>query len=395
MSCSEHAQGSHQTMLRVLTTDAIVEIARRVPWFDLFVFRLVCTEFNVAFRTGKLRAQKTPQFAVLATPSRLAWAKAAFPELFESWANVPPLHVVVAAAAANDPFCSFSRGGMLFAHLAGNREYAESAVATAARHGHISLVKILSAQLNCCTNRTCADAAYGGHLDILEYLIKDRSVWWHRYLPLPWDETTLSSAVAGGHVDVLEWLIGHNAPGSRQLDAGLCKAAAKGGQLRMLQALVAHGCKCDDEAICIEAAAAGNVQMLQWAMQQGFPWKMDMLTITAVQGGHLHVLEWLNPPMGTEVPYFLMPPFNIGTSAVNMAAAGGHIPVLTWLVQRGHRLGKEACHYAARNGHLAVLKWLRAQDPPCPWTHKVVEAALANGHNEIAVWATANGCPVT
>jgi hypothetical protein len=43
---------------------------------------------------------------------------------------------------------------------------------------------------------TCADAAGGGHLEVLK---------WARENDCPWDELTCVSAAKHGHLEVLQW----------------------------------------------------------------------------------------------------------------------------------------------------------------------------------------------
>ena len=43
---------------------------------------------------------------------------------------------------------------------------------------------------------TCAQAAEGGHLEVLQ---------WARQNGCPWDEYTCAEAAGGGHLEVLQW----------------------------------------------------------------------------------------------------------------------------------------------------------------------------------------------
>ncbi len=47
-----------------------------------------------------------------------------------------------------------------------------------------------------CRTDTCASAAFGGRLSLLQ---------WARAAGCPWDEKTCSTAADGGHLDVLVW----------------------------------------------------------------------------------------------------------------------------------------------------------------------------------------------
>jgi hypothetical protein len=50
---------------------------------------------------------------------------------------------------------------------------------------------------------TCAKAAGGGHLDVLQ---------WARANGCPWDWKTCIAAAEGGHLDVLLWACDHGCP---------------------------------------------------------------------------------------------------------------------------------------------------------------------------------------
>ena len=50
---------------------------------------------------------------------------------------------------------------------------------------------------------TCADAASGGHLEVLQ---------WARANGCPWDEETCREAAEGGHLEVLQWARANGAP---------------------------------------------------------------------------------------------------------------------------------------------------------------------------------------
>ena len=69
-----------------------------------------------------------------------------------------------------------------------------------AKYGCLESVKILRAHDPPCPwdEWTCANAAIGGHLHVLQWLRSQDP-------PCPWDEETCSGAATGGHLDVLQW----------------------------------------------------------------------------------------------------------------------------------------------------------------------------------------------
>ena len=47
-----------------------------------------------------------------------------------------------------------------------------------------------------------------------------------------------------------------------------------------------------------------------------------------------------------------------------LAAQGGHLGVMKYLVSEGMRFDEDTYYHAAEGGHLAVLKWLRSEGYP-------------------------------
>jgi len=80
-------------------------------------------------------------------------------------------------------------------------------------------------------------------------------------LPCPWDEETYAAAF-GGHLDVLNWALEHGWP----WDQTTCATAAEGGQQEVLKWARQHDCPWDQRT-CEAAIQAGTV--LQWARDHG------------------------------------------------------------------------------------------------------------------------------
>ena len=76
-----------------------------------------------------------------------------------------------------------------------------------AKYGCLESVKILRAHDPPCpwNERTCSDAAGGGHLNVLQ---------WARYHdpPCPWNNDTCRYAAKGGHLHVLQWARSQDPP---------------------------------------------------------------------------------------------------------------------------------------------------------------------------------------
>ncbi|GMF44317.1 unnamed protein product [Phytophthora fragariaefolia] len=105
----------------------------------------------------------------------------------------------------------------------------------------------------------------------------------------------------------------------------------------------------------------------------------------AAAGGHLNVVRWLheNRPEGCT------------TAAMNMAAANGHLEMVVWLHNnRSEGCTTDAIDAAARGGHLDVIKWLHAhRSEGC--TTMAMNNAAATGSLAVLKWLHENcseGC---
>lgn len=181
--------------------------------------------------------------------------------------------------------------------------------------------------------------------------IKLLQSWKHDKWPQP-----LSFEMAKeGQIEAFRWALAQSPP--LRLNAGMCRAAAQGGQLEMLQWLRAQGCSWSHYT-CEAAVKNGHLGVLQWAHANGCELRYSMLR-TAAWSGHLEVFRWLYVDCGLREP----------------------------------PLDAQVCMYAAKRGRLEILQWLRAQSPPYEWDARTVAVALDKGHHAVVEWARANGCP--
>jgi len=134
--------------------------------------------------------------------------------------------------------------------------------------------------------------------------------------------------------------------------------------------------------LCRYAAKGGHLAVLQWARAQGYPWD-ERTCAWAAENGHLDVLQWAR---AHGCPWEGM--------TCEMAAKNGHLAVLQWARAKGCPWGWRTCAMAARNGYLEVLQWARARG--CPWNDNRVfgmcEGAAYGEHLKVLKWARAKGC---
>ncbi|CAB9519493.1 ankyrin repeat protein [Seminavis robusta] len=126
--------------------------------------------------------------------------------------------------------------------------------------------------------RTCADAASNGHLEVLK---------WARENRCPWNEGTCGGAASPGHAEILKWARENGCPWNEWTSA----YAAKNGHLAVLRWARENGCPWD-EWTCTYAAESGHLDILKWARENGCPW--DEQTYQAASNGHWEALLWEN-----------------------------------------------------------------------------------------------------
>ena len=133
---------------------------------------------------------------------------------------------------------------------------------------------------------TCAHAAAGGHLEVLQ---------WARENGCPWDWKTCAWAAEGGHLAVLRAV----SKGMRDaVDATGRKVeefkeddAVERGYLSTLKCLRRRGVLKNERLLCAAAARKGDLEALKALRAESFPW--DALTCSyAARGGHFEVLKW-------------------------------------------------------------------------------------------------------
>jgi hypothetical protein len=127
-------------------------------------------------------------------------------------------------------------------------------------------------------NRTvlCPMAARGGGLEALQFLLVDRNC--------QWAASTCAAAARGGHLPVVQWASQHGCPWNDHV-------VPKWGQItEFLKGNRRLGPWEDDT--CAVAAERGYLHIVQWAWANGFRMSRYM-TIAAARNGHLQTLMWL------------------------------------------------------------------------------------------------------
>lgn len=189
-----------------------------------------------------------------------------------------------------------------------------------------------------------------------------------------------------------------------QLDAGLLVAAVRAHVTKVMTFLVEHGLKTEDarsreKTALFVAAETGNVEAVEFLIGLGVnidapcvPSTFEMVPIEgAAREGHLAVVRLL-------LEHRAWP-----GKALSMAAEGGHLDVVEYLLSRNldvndsERSATTPLWYAAQAGHVEIVKVLleKGADPamPCHRGEPITAAAEA-GHLDVIRHLLAHGANV-
>lgn len=157
---------------------------------------------------------------------------------------------------------------------------AASLCALAARAGAPAALRLLRERAGASwAANTCANAAFGGHLECLRLAHLGGCAW---------DETASASAAESGSLDCMRYAHEHGCPWAPRAPA----LAAGRGHLDCLAYARAHGCPWDATAVCAEAAFAGQLGCLRFALDHA-PLPGANACAWAAAGGHLSCLQLL------------------------------------------------------------------------------------------------------
>lgn len=251
---------------------------------------------------------------------------------------------------------------------------------------------------NVCTG-VCVAAAAAGKLDVLDWACENGGVL---------TAVTFSAAAGAGHHHVLDALRARGCP----VDNSACAAAAAShGRVNTLAWLRRHINPCPwDETACAAAAANGHLIALQWLRKMCASWDHETCA-SAARGGHLRVLDWAFHA-GCPLPGWpcvreiaaergdlatftwarehehLAP---ISRGSVELAAIGGDVRIMQYMVDDGCARPDSAILAAAQRGNREMMQFLLENG--WKWCPRIADVLGINGHRELREWALQNGCP--
>ena len=108
----------------------------------------------------------------------------------------------------------------------------------------------------------------------------------------------------------------------------------------------------------------------------------EAFTAELAKHGYAGVLRWATQKEGC--------PVSVETCA-SIALEKGYLEVIKWARDNNWKSDAKSTATVAQGGYLELLQYLKAVNTP--WDGRVVYLAVLNGHDEVARWAFANGCP--
>ncbi len=126
----------------------------------------------------------------------------------------------------------------------------------------------------------------------------------------------------------------------------LCAAAVQGGSLKSLKYLRDNGVEWD-ERVCTFAAEKGRYDIIKYARENKCPWDEDDVGTFAAENGHIDLLGKLKE-LDFEFPSYI----------TAMAAIGGRLKTLKYLVKEGHCVDDYTFTAALEGGDSDILEYL-------------------------------------
>jgi ankyrin repeat protein len=238
------------------------------------------------------------------------------------------------------------------------------ALAKACDQGNLDLVKYLvlrqyqhspDGRLN--LQPALARAAYHGHMSIVRFLIES---------PVA-AQSTLAGAQGRIRLKRLQWAL---------------TEAARGNQVAPIQYLMQFHCRnythtsthsCVDRALD-QAARQGNLDLVKYFIDRGVT-RLDSALRQASLRGHVDVVNYLIERGARD--------FN---PALEQACAGGHLEVVKLLVAQGTR-HPWAMDFAARQGHFDIVKYLLDHSDKngwmINWMYRAIRLAVQTGYFDV------------
>ena len=180
-----------------------------------------------------------------------------------------------------------------------------------------------------------------------------------------YDESTFQAAARKGNIDLMQWLLDHGCP----WDEWCCHVAAQEGNVKALEWLRCKGCPWSvwtAEHACI----TGHLDVIKWMHHNDFVGWNTNIAAQAAYAGHLDILRFLHesiacprrgrprqrrPRRSHRGPRPGAPPATtMPVERTNFAAAAwsGNTTTMDWLLRHGCSWDADTCRHALLNYQL-------------------------------------------
>ncbi len=251
---------------------------------------------------------------------------------------------------------------------------------------------------------TCAAAANGGHLALLQWLREPHQ-------NAPWDSMTCERAACGAHRHVLQWLYTCVEYRDHWRASSVAESIVQHGSVALLQWFMEvlaprADMKTTSQRLFLVAAHHGHVQVLEWLLARGYDYECDCnyncecnydepsICKQAAAGGHLQVLRFAHEQQHWhwDEQVCLMAATHGQLCALQYACDNGAPVNVEWTCKEAIKAGQvdtlryvceryayvpdaETCALAAKGNHIAVLRYLHGERH-APWDERVCQWAL-------------------
>lgn len=206
------------------------------------------------------------------------------------------------------------------------------------------------------TQAILSAAASMGHTQIIRWL-KWQQKGAFRSAPI-WNSNIAAQAAFGGHLETLKYLVGNpdnpsfsehaviNDSSDCPLDENICRNAALGGHVDVLRYAIENGCPYSNK-ICADAVLSGNLNCVKWITEENLSSKTCLGPALAIVHGREDILE-----------YLIEHNYVIDERTVIVACEHGRLGALKLLKEKGFYPTDECVKIVKNLGHDHILRWM-------------------------------------
>jgi hypothetical protein len=296
---------------------------------------------------------------------------------------------------------------------------------TATWHGHLDVLQWCSKRIFLCAVPIAVNAMLHGHLEIIKWLFTTDRIQYKikivnvaarigNYIIFRWlykkfyknvgvvsDEDLVSDAAYGGSVQILEFLLSQGG----ELTKHVFSEAVAGDQIEMMKYLVAKRCPATKVAMA-DSVFVGGIDFVKCLRENGYMLNEIMCISACVLKNGLDILKYMRDSSihGADICNWdhlecckiaarcdrldtLKWLYTQGTiDAASMKSifsrALGHLDIMSWLVEMGAVVDDQIYIISGLTGNLSMMLW--AKEHGCKLTHEVYLRGMKNAYSQDA-----------